>query len=113
MTTPALPYDQEKIARSLMLFRVMAFIVGVGLLLLLLEMVLKYGFNNHMLDWWQIPHGVLYMVYIAVTFALSSTTRMPLAKTLGIMLSGCVPFLSFWVEHKVTQEIRTRFHLNS
>lgn len=89
----------------------MAFVVGVGLLLLVLEMVLKYGFNNPVLDWWATPHGFLYMIYIGVVFNLSSVTRMPLLKTVGIMLAGCVPLLSFWVEHKVTQQVRATYAL--
>ena len=36
---------------------------------------------------------------------------MPLGKTIGIMLAGCVPFLSFWVEHKVTQRVKADFAL--
>lgn len=101
--------DRNKVAKSLTLFRVMAFVVGFGLLLLVLEMVLKYGFGNDVLAWWATPHGFLYMIYVGVVFNLSSVTRMPLLKTIGIMLAGCVPFLSFWVEHKITQQVRIKF----
>ncbi len=101
--------QREKVRKALQLFRVMAFIVGVGLLLLVLEMVLKYGFDNHVLAWWAMPHGFIFMVYLGAVLHLSTATKMPLAKTIGIMLAGCVPFLSFWVEHKVTQQVRLQF----
>ena len=48
--------QRTKVAGALKLFRIMAIIVGFGLLLLVLEMVLKYRFNNHVLDWWAMPH---------------------------------------------------------
>lgn len=103
--------DRDKVAKALKLFRVMAFVVGFGLLLLVLEMILKYGFGNDILAWWAAPHGFLYMVYVGVVFNLSSVTKMPLLKTVGIMLAGCVPFLSFWAEHKVTQQVKAKFDL--
>lgn len=114
-TTPAVrrpaPGRKERVAKALGLFRVMAFLVGVGLLLLVVEMVLKYGFGNDVLAWWATPHGFLYMIYIGVVFNLSSAARIPLAQTIGIMLAGVVPFLSFWAEHKVTQKVRAKFTL--
>nr|WP_157551775.1 DUF3817 domain-containing protein [Kineosphaera limosa] len=79
----------------------MAVIVGFGLLLLVLEMVLKYGFNNDILAWWAMPHGFLYMVYLGATVNLGLPARWSLPKLIGVMLAGCVPFFSFWVEHKV------------
>ncbi|MDO5698713.1 MAG: DUF3817 domain-containing protein [Dermatophilus congolensis] len=97
--------QREKVASALKLFRIMAFVVGLGLLLLVLEIVLKYGFNNDILAWWAMPHGFLYMVYLAAVLNLSTATKMPLGKTVGIMLAGCVPFLSFWVERKVHEQV--------
>jgi integral membrane protein len=96
-------------ARSrLTFFRVMAFIVGFALLVLTLHMVLHYGFDNDVLGWWAMPHGFLYMVYLVAVLMLASTLRWGLGRTVGVMLAGCVPFLSFWVEHRVTQEARAR-----
>lgn len=83
-------------------FRVMAFIVGVALLVLVTHMVLHYGFDNHALDWWAMPHGFLYMVYLVAVFMLGMPLRWSLPYMVGVMLAGCVPFLSFWVEQKVT-----------
>lgn len=85
-------------------FRVMAFAVGVGLLILVVEMILKYGFDIYVLDWWAIPHGFLYMVYVFAVAALGFMLRWSLGKMVLVMLAGCVPFLSFWVEHKVARQ---------
>lgn len=107
-TTPQVD-QRTKVAGALKLFRIMAILVGFGLLLLVLEMVLKYGFGNDILAWWAMPHGFLYMVYLGAVLNLSTAAKMPLGKTIGVMLAGCVPFLSFWVEHKVTQRVKADF----
>jgi len=89
-------------------FRVMALVVGVALLVLTLHMVLRYGFGNHLLDWWAMPHGFLYMAYLVAVMLLGFEHRWGIAKMVGVMLAGTVPFLSFWVEHRVTRRARAR-----
>ena len=86
----------------------MAFIVGVGLLVLVAEMILNYGFDNHALDWWPQPHGFIYMVYLVATVNLGFKVGWGLGKMVGVMLAGCVPFLSFWVEHRVASGARAQ-----
>ncbi len=103
--------EQVRAAKAVRLFQVMAIVVGCGLLLLLLEMVLKYGFGNHLLDWWAMPHGFIYMIYMGTVLHLSSAIRMRLLPTVGVMLAGCVPFLSFYVEHLVTRSVRRQYGL--
>ncbi len=96
-------FDAQRVAKALPFFRVMAFIVGIGLLVLVLEMVLKYGFGNDVLAWWAMPHGFLYMIYLGASVNLGLPARWSLPKLVGVMLAGVVPLLSFWVEHKVAQ----------
>lgn len=103
LTEPPAGYDAERVARALPFFRIMAVIVGLGLLLLVLEMVLKYGLGNDVLAWWAMPHGFFYMVYLAAAVNLGLPARWSIPKLLGVMLAGCVPFFSFWVEHKVSR----------
>ena len=98
--------DTDKVAKALPFFRLMAFVVGVGLLVLVLEMVLKYGFGNDVLAWWAMPHGFLYMLYLGATANLGFASRWPLPTMIGVMLAGCVPFLSFVVEHRVTRSVQ-------
>ena len=100
-------------ARSrLTFFKVMAFIVGVGLLVLVVEMVLSYGFgmkgDDNPLHWWPQPHGFIYMVYLVATALLGFKVGWSLPKMVGVMLAGCVPFLSFWVERKVAREVEAQ-----
>ena len=93
-------------------FKVMAFIVGIGLLVLVVEMVLSYGFgmkgDDNPLHWWPQPHGFIYMVYLVATALLGFKVGWTLPKMVGVMLAGCVPFLSFWVERKVAREVEAQ-----
>ena len=93
---------------KLLFFQVMAFVVGVGLLVLVLGMVLKYGFENDVLDWWAMPHGFIYMIYLAAVALLGFALRWELGRMVLVMLAGCVPFLSFWAEQKVTRIARAQ-----
>lgn len=104
-------FDARRVAKALPFFRVMAFIVGIGLLVLVLEMVLKYGFGNDVLAWWAMPHGFLYMVYLGASINLGLPARWSLPKLVGVMLAGVVPFLSFWVEHKVARRTAAQLRL--
>ncbi|CCI52416.1 DUF3817 domain-containing protein [Nostocoides jenkinsii] len=104
----AAPITDPKARGAFTFFKVMAFLVGIGLLVLVLEMVLHYGFDNNALDWWPQPHGFLYMIYLAATANLGFKVGWSLPKMVGIMLAGCIPFLSFVVERRVAGEIAPR-----
>ena len=100
--------DVDAARKALTFFKVMAFVVGVGLLVLVLEMVLRYGFDNHALDWWPQPHGFIYMVYLVATANLGFKVGWSLGRMVLVMLAGVVPFLSFWAERKVAAETEAR-----
>lgn len=92
---------------KLKFFQVMAMIVGLALLVLTTHMVLRYGPpKNHVLDWWAQPHGFLYMVYLVAVAMLGFELRWSLPRMVGVMLAGVVPFLSFYVEQKVTRQAK-------
>lgn len=97
--------DIPSARKKLTFFKVMAFVVGVGLLVLVLEMVLHYAFKNDALAWWPQPHGLIFVVYVIATALLGFAVRWPLSRMVLVMLAGCVPFLSFWVERKVAGEV--------
>ena len=101
--------DVDGTRSRLTFFKVMAFVVGVGLIVLLVEMVLSYGFGlkgeDNPLHWWPQPHGFIYMVYLVATALLGFKVGWTLTKMVLVMLAGCVPFLSFWVERRVAAEV--------
>lgn len=43
----------------------------------------------------------IFMVYLVAVALLGFELRWGIWKMAGVMLAGCVPFLSFWVEHVV------------
>lgn len=99
------PIDVADVRKKLTFFRVMAFIVGVGLLVLVLEMILKFGFDNDALAWWPQPHGLIFVIYVVAVALLGFAARWPLGRMVLVMLAGCVPFLSFYIEHRVSQGV--------
>jgi integral membrane protein len=95
-------------------YRVLAFIVGVLLLVGTFGSVLKYGFPEggslqqlgEDLTWVWLVHGWIYMVYVVVAFVLTQRAGWPLSRFLLMMVAGLVPGLIFWVERRVTAQLR-------
>jgi integral membrane protein len=100
--------DVPAARKALTFFKVMAVIVGIGLLVLVVEVVLSYGFDlkgsDNPLSWWPQPHGFIFMVYVVATANLGFKLGWSLGRMVLVMLAGCVPFLSFWAERKVSRE---------
>ena len=98
--------DVSAAGKALRFFEVMAILVGVGLLVLCLGMVLKYGYQKPGLSqFWDQKHGLLYMIYVFATANLGFKMRWSLGRMVVVMLAGVVPFLSFWAERKVAREV--------
>jgi integral membrane protein len=88
-------------------YRVMAYVTGVFLLLLCLNMILKYVLDQKGLgDWIPIGHGWLYMVYVAVAVDLWFRTRLDVTRTVFVVLAGTIPFASFVAERWVTKQVQ-------
>jgi integral membrane protein len=89
-------------------YRVMAYVTGTALLVLVLvAMPLKYGFHDERLISVAGPlHGFLYMVYLVVAFELAYRNRWSIGQTAVLLLAGTVPFLTFVVERRVTRRVR-------
>ena len=99
--------DVAAVRKALVFFKVMAILVGIGLLVLCLGMVLKYGYDKPGLsDFWDQKHGLLYMVYVGATANLGFKMRWSPGRMVAIMLAGVVPFLSFWAERKVAGQVQ-------
>ncbi|HET8615335.1 MAG TPA: DUF3817 domain-containing protein [Actinomycetales bacterium] len=97
-----------KVRAALGRYKVMAVVVGLGLLLLTAEVVLHYGFDNDSLAWWSPIHGVLYMLYLVTTADLGMKDRWSIGRMIGVMLAGVVPFFSFVMERKVARQVEGR-----
>ena len=119
--------DIARIRGAVKFYRVASWVTGTMLLLLVLEMALKYspfareielGGSNGFLALVPvdtvsavnlstgilIAHGWLYVVYLFADFRLWSLLRWPFTKFILIALGGVVPLLSFIVEHFITRQ---------
>ncbi|HWG94123.1 MAG TPA: DUF3817 domain-containing protein [Mycobacteriales bacterium] len=89
-------------------YRVMAVVVTVALFVLLVGMVLRYGFGHPEFSEAYSPvHGALYIVYLVTVVGLGRAARWSLARTVGVMLAGAVPVVSYLVERRVVHDLRT------
>jgi integral membrane protein len=101
--------DVAAARKALGFFKVMAILVGIGLLVLCLGMVLKYGYDKPGLsDFWDQKHGLLYMIYVGATANLGFKMRWSPGRMVAVMLAGVVPFMSFWAERKVAGEVEAQ-----
>jgi integral membrane protein len=102
------------------------------LLLLCVEMIVKYGmgyqlfaFGNHgvfafvpvndpvaptgvdLSTGILIAHGWLYVLYLFSDFRLWSLMRWNFARFVAIALGGVIPFLSFFVEARISKQVKS------
>jgi integral membrane protein len=89
-------------------FRVIAYVVGVLLLVLtLVAMPLKYAADRPALVETIGPiHGFVYMVYLVLGFDLARRARWSLRRTVVLLLAGTIPFMSFVAERWATRLVR-------
>jgi integral membrane protein len=97
----------SSISGALGRYRVMAYVVGVGLLALCTAMILNYGFDQRQYTKIVGPvHGFLYIVYFLATVDLALKTRASVKSTVLVLLAGMVPFVSFIAERRVTNRVQ-------
>ncbi|MEU7869472.1 DUF3817 domain-containing protein [Dactylosporangium sp. NPDC049140] len=88
-------------------YRVVAWIVGVLLIVLTVGTVLKYTSDDETIVAIVGPaHGFLYMVYLLLAADLARRARWKIGFTVLVLLAGTVPFLSFVAERVVTRRVR-------
>jgi integral membrane protein len=89
---------------ALIRFRLIAYLVGVMLILLTIGVVLRYGFGQPEMSQTVSPiHGFLYMVYLVAVFDLGRRIDWSLKRMVLVMLAGTVPVMSFYAERVVTR----------
>lgn len=92
-------------------YRVMAYVTGVLLIVLFFVAVpLKLFAHNGLLSTAVgLPHGLLcYPLYLLTTFDLYRRVRWPLSRVVLMVLAGVIPFLTFYVERRVVDELTAR-----
>jgi integral membrane protein len=91
-------------------YRALAYVTGVGLVLLCAACV-----NAYLLDGSRTPvmivgtlHGWLYMAYVVVAFVLGMKLEWPMGKIVWTVLAGTVPTAVFFVERRVVREMKAQ-----
>lgn len=92
---------------ALVRYRVMAYLVGAMLILLVgLGVPLRYAAGEPGVVAVVGPlHGFLYIVYLLAAFDLARRARFGLLQLAAMVLSGLVPTLAFFVERRITRRV--------
>jgi integral membrane protein len=84
-------------------YQVAAYIVGTLLVLLVVAMVMKYGFDNDGFMWIALVHGYFYIVYLILAFDLFRRSSWPMRRLAEMILAGLVPGMTFVVERRIAR----------
>jgi integral membrane protein len=110
----------------LALYRVMATVVGVLLIVLCLvglplneahllndawfpEGTTAQQLGDNISKYLGVAHGWLYMGFLFVAFWLSRRANWDLRFTLVTLVCGTIPIASFWAEHRATARVRAEY----
>lgn len=98
----------KALSGALLRYRIMAFTVGVGLVVLVfVGMPLQFAAHDKAVVEVVGPfHGFLYIVYLATALDLARRGNWSLWQLAGAVAAGFVPGLAFVVEHFVTRRVR-------
>jgi integral membrane protein len=102
---------ERRVRRALTRYRVIAWIVGVLLIVLIcvgvpLEFAAGHGGVDQVVG---LAHGVLfYPLFVIATVDLAWRVRMPPFRLLLTVVAGTVPFLSFMAERETTRWVSAR-----
>ena len=85
-------------------YRVMAYITGVVLMVLcFVGIPLQIAGHPAVANDVGVVHGILYIIYIIVAYALARRLRLTIGPTVLLLLAGTIPVLTFVVERWMTR----------
>lgn len=85
-------------------YRIMAYVTGVVLMVLcFVGIPLQVAGHPAIADGVGTAHGILYIIYLAVAYALARKLRMEIKPTLIMLLAGTIPVMTFIVERWMTR----------
>jgi integral membrane protein len=120
----ATPERKRRVRGALTRYSVMAYITGVMLLLLCVEMIIKYIGYPIILDrpaadapsWFFViaaVHGWIFIIYCLTCLDLGVKARWVPAKWVTTTLAGVIPVLSFILERRRRNEVVETFDLDN
>ena len=107
--------DTARVRAALKRYRVMAIITGSFLLLVVVDMIVKYG-GEYVFGWTNeafinfssviaIVHGWIYVVYLVTCIDLWTRMKWSLGRGFYMAMGGVVPLLSFYAERRIVAEV--------
>jgi integral membrane protein len=93
---------------ALLRYRIMAYVVGVGLIILVfIGIPLQYAANSPGVVKVVGPiHGAFYIVYLLAAADLARRARFGLVQLAAMVAAGFVPIVAFLVERQVVRRLR-------
>ena len=97
-------------------YRFMALVTGVMLLILCVELGIKYGLGAltdvdgvmPFIAWVPFAHGWIYVVYLITVADLWSKMRWGFGRLVTMVIAGVIPVMSFVLEKKVHTEAEAK-----
>jgi integral membrane protein len=94
---------------ALLRYRVMAYVVGIGLIVLVFVGIpLQIAGHPEVVKVVGPIHGFLYIVYLVAAADLTRRGRWPITQLVWVILAGLIPFAAFVVERRVTRRVEAR-----
>jgi integral membrane protein len=98
--------DAKEVARvrlNVTLYRVMAYVTGV-VLIVLCVFAIGQAFTSDaaVVSVIGTVHGLLYIVYLLVSYPLTRRLRLPLWPAVAVLLAGTIPVMTFVVERRIS-----------
>jgi len=85
------------------LYRVMAYVTGVVLIVLCVLAVMQiFVHDEAAVNVVGTIHGALYIVYLLVAFPLTRRLRLSPGPTVAVLLAGTIPVMTFIVERRIS-----------
>jgi integral membrane protein len=86
------------------LYRVMAYVTGVVLIVLCVLAILQiWTDDGGVVNVVGMVHGLLYIIYLVVSYPLTRRLRLAPWPTAAVLLAGTVPVMTFVVERRVNR----------
>ena len=97
----------EKLKSSIGQFRLICFLEGVTLLILVfIAIPLKYQFDNRIVSKIVGPiHGILFIAYVGYTILFAFRLKWSFMKVFWVSIASFFPFATFYVDKKVLSKI--------
>ena len=97
-------------------FRVMAYVTGVVLAMLTIWAIIGYvgldyanqGSKPALYEFGWMAHGFFYILYFVFAVDLCFRMRYGVLKTVGVLVAGTIPFMSFVAEVVVHKDVTAR-----